>query len=206
MNKKFGLIACAAALQLLHAGSQAAVVISIQEVGLDVVATGTGTLNLAGLNFLGGSLPISPFIIPSAAFVVVGPAGIFDDYQGSLSGPSSFGSGGSTTAVLGSGASLGIDAVGSMIVVPAGYVTNSPLLGTATFFGASLSSLGATPGTYVYTFGSGLTADSFTVQIGPVAAVPEPSSVAMTLAGIAFVAGVGARRRSGRKASSQGIS
>lgn len=201
MNKKLGLIAFATALQLMHAGSQAAAVISIQEVGLDVVATGTGTLDLTGLAF-GGTGSFGSFIIPAPGFVIVGDPGVNADfYSGPLTGPASFGPGGGAPASFGSGGQVGL--LFSLLAVPTGYVTNGPILATATFSGESLSSIGATPGTYAYSLGNG---DSLTVQIGPVAAVPEPSSVAMVLAGIAFVAGVGARRRSGRKASSQGIS
>jgi len=44
------------------------------------------------------------------------------------------------------------------------------------YFDVTLAGLGATPGTYVYTWGSGRTADSFTINIG---VVPEPVSLAM---------------------------
>jgi hypothetical protein len=51
-----------------------------------------------------------------------------------------------------------------------------------------------TPGTYVYTWGTGAHADSFTVQIGPTAA-PEPASLTLLGIGVASLAGYGWRRR-----------
>ena len=191
----------------MHAGSQAAAVISIQEVGSDVVATGTGSLNLAGFSYSGIQSGQS-LIIPSLPFIRIGAPGSYDFYSlVSVSGPSDFGSGGGAFTSSGSGGLFGFDGSVGAISVPLGYVSSGPLSATATFTGQSLNSLGARPGTYNYLLGNG---DTFRVQIGPaspIGAVPEPSSLAaMTLAGIAFVTGMGARRRGGRKASSQGIS
>ena len=70
-----------------------------------------------------------------------------------------------------------------MIIVPFRYVSGSSLSGTSTFDGATIASLGLTPGSYVYTWGSGVDADSMTVNI---AGVPEPSTWAMM--GLGFAA------------------
>jgi hypothetical protein len=66
-------------------------------------------------------------------------------------------------------------------LLPQGYVSGDPLSDSATYTGATFASLGVTPGTYVWTWGSGADADNFTLQIGPTAA-PEPSSL-LLLAG-----------------------
>jgi hypothetical protein len=64
-----------------------------------------------------------------------------------------------------------------LLVVPGGYISGTPLAGTATFSGTTLVAMGATPGTYVWTWGSGNTADSLTLLIGASAEVPEPGTL-----------------------------
>jgi len=49
--------------------------------------------------------------------------------------------------------------------VPDGYTSNTRLTTSSTYTGATLASLGVTPGTYVWSWGSGATADSLTLQI-----------------------------------------
>ena len=59
------------------------------------------------------------------------------------------------------------------------------------YSGESFTSLGLTPGTYVWTMPN----DSFTLNVGPTAFVPEPSSVALLGIGVTGLCGYGWRRR-----------
>jgi hypothetical protein len=63
------------------------------------------------------------------------------------------------------------------------------------FANQTFASIGLTPGTYTWTWGSGSNADSLTVQIGP-AAVPEPASVLVVEVGFLGLAAV--RHRCGK--------
>ena len=174
--------------------AEASVVIDISQVGSDVVATGSGTVDLTDLAFVGSSIiPVEIFPIP--AIVVVGSGGPHDTYTG-LIGPTSFGSGGSVDVFPGPGDTFGVAGLFSELAVPSGYVSGSPLSGSWTLGPATLTSLGLTPGTYVYTWGGGADADSLTVKIG--ATIPEPSTWAMMLlgfAGLGFAWWHAARRR-----------
>ena len=67
--------------------------------------------------------------------------------------------------------------------MPLGYLTDSALSDTSTYSGQTFTSLGVTPGTYEWTWGSGAN-QNFTLEIG-VAAVPEASTWAMMLLGFA---------------------
>jgi hypothetical protein len=78
-----------------------------------------------------------------------------------------------------------------VVVVPVGYVSGTVLSDSATWTGQSLASLGLTPGTYTYTWGSGIHADSATVQIGNT--TPEPGTV--PLLGAILALGLAARSR-----------
>jgi PEP-CTERM motif len=77
-----------------------------------------------------------------------------------------------------------------VVAVPLDYVSGAALgTSTATFAGATIASLGLTPGSYVWSWGSGPTADTFTLDIvagaGVGAAVPEPATWATMLLGLA---------------------
>ena len=85
-------------------------------------------------------------------------------------------------------------------MVPFEYVPGDPLSGTSVYARATFASLGVTPGTYVWTWGSGANADSLTLQIGHAPAVSEPASMALLALG---VAGLGVRRWRRRTASQQ---
>jgi hypothetical protein len=193
----------AAALGLAAFGgpAEASVVIDVSEVGGNVVVKGGGTVDLTGLSFHAeGS--VESGMIPSFGGINAGSFGSTDFYQGAT-GPASFGPGGLSFASSSSGDAFGVDALGftvPTIIVPAGYASGTALSGSETYDGQTFASLGLTPGTYAYDWGSGPTADSLTVKIG---SIPEPATWAMMLLGFAPLgfAGFRATRKSAARAT-----
>jgi hypothetical protein len=176
--------------------AQAGYVVTLQEVGSDVVATGSGPIDLTGLTLLGSGLTVSQ-VAPPIGLILTGP---FLDmafiYHG-ISGPAAFGGGPGAVVSFGSGDIVGIYGNFPELFVPVGYVSNTPLSDSATYSGKSFASLGVTPGTYVWSWGTGPD-QSFTLIIGTTA-VPEPASAALlgtALAGL-LLTGARLRRRSG---------
>lgn len=170
--------------------AQAAVIINVSQVGPDVVATGGGSIDLAGLTF-DVNQGSAASIIPSQPEVLVGTSPSLDDYSGASS-PGAFSSGGLTFANAATGDFIG--ASGGVIGVPGGYTSGGLLSDTATWNNATFASLGITPGIYVWTWGSPLngSADSLTLDIG----VPEPATLALMGAGLAGIAAARRRRKS----------
>ena len=188
--------------------AEAGYVVTLEQVGRNVVATGSGPINLTGLNSTGPGLT-GARLFPDAAEIVTGPVGseglLRSDLYTGYTGPTSFGSGGEATPNTGgSGDIVGIGMFGTDIVVPSGYVSGNFLSDTATYINQTFASLGVMPGTYVWTWGSGASGDTFRLQVGPAAAVPEPASfmvLALALAGLG-VARCRACRRNARPPSS----
>jgi hypothetical protein len=205
-----GTVAFGAALLLgsglLALPTQAGYVVTLQEVGSDVLATGSGPIDLTGLSFL-PLLGSSPFINPLVAGIATGMSAPADGYQGFFfTGPASFGPGrppparSLIAADSGSGDIVG-NSVGittgerpvEFLVVPSGYVSDNPLSDTATYLDQSFASLGVTPGTYEWTWGTGVN-QNFTLVIGT-SAVPEPSSLLSLGVGISALLLVSGYRR-----------
>jgi hypothetical protein len=137
-------------------------VVTLEQVGSDVVATGSGSIDLRGLEIT-GSVDVHASIEPYLAEILTGPAPSnvsANTYAPiSFNGPSSFGSGGGTSANIGSGDEVGIAVSGAssgpVIFVPFTYASDTPLSDSATYDNTTLASLGVTPGIYKWTWGTG---------------------------------------------------
>ena len=162
-------------LALTTITSHAAIIMTFQEVGANVVATATGSANLAALTFLTTS-GANPRTFATSGATRVGNIGLNADLYTGVSGPTSFGIGGQTLASSGTGGLVGINGQNFRLEVPQGYISGTALSSSATYNGQTFATIGITPGTSTWTWGSGANADSLTVQTGPVAAVPEPGS------------------------------
>jgi PEP-CTERM motif len=186
MRKTFWAVAATA---LMAAGrAEAGLLITIEQVGSNVVAKGSGSVNLTGLNFNGpvlSAVGVTP-IFANITFGELGPTPGAD--YGPLMGPSSFGPGIGSMPTSSSGDTFGVvNGVGN-VRVPDGYTSGTPLSGTETFANSTFSDLGVITGTYTYT----LPNDTITVIIGT---VPEPSTVVMTGIGTLSLAAYIWRRR-----------
>jgi VPDSG-CTERM motif len=166
--------------------------VTLHQVGSNVVATGSGAINLTDLTF-GSSTGETSVIIPSLGVVFTGPTNLSNTflYIGEFSGPTSFGAGGQSFANSGSGDFVGFIAL-EVLLVPSEYVSGAALSDTSTYSGATFASLGVTPGTYVWTWGTGLPNQNFTLIIGG-GSVPDGGST-VSLLGCALL-GLAALRR-----------
>jgi len=154
------LVAAAVVSMFLIRGVDGAVVLSLQEVGDDVVATASGTADVTGLTLALSGVPVSALVAPDVGFLLVGnPVG--DVYIGMSSGPSSFGSGAGIDADSSTGGLVGPDGSTLALTLPGGYASGDPLSGSSTWENHTLSSLGVTPGTYEWTWGT----DSITLNV-----------------------------------------
>ena len=154
-------------------------VVTLKQEGGDVVAAGSGSIDLAGLccKSSGGGIAA---IVPMAGLIETGPPSVepVDFYETPNPEILTFGSGAPLTyASSGSGATVGTDGGGNF-EVPEGYISGSALSDTSTYDGASFARLGLTPGVYKATWGS---SGSFTIIV----ASPEPSTWILMLAGFA---------------------
>ncbi len=155
--------------------AHAAYTLYIYQSGADVVASGSGTVNTAGINLFGNTGTFIDDARPNVGRVLIG-AGISTQWQ-NISGPTSFGPGDRTQTSSNSGSVIGIVGVNSSLRLPNNYVSGTVIQGSSTWSGQTLASLGMTVGTYTYTWGAGATADSFTLRIGT---APPPPVVTAT--------------------------
>jgi hypothetical protein len=147
---------------------------TLLEVGGDVVLSGAGTMNLTSLTY------VQPFfrsagVVPQGSQFGCGLAGPgpFNCvvYSGAtFTSPTNFGTGGVTNGNSGTGDFFGVGFIptpGKVLFVPSGYTSGSFISGTTTFNSTTLVALGATPGTYTWSWGSGANASSIILQVGP---------------------------------------
>ena len=154
--------------------AQAGYIVTLNQVGPDVVATGIGPIDLTGL-FFDANVSTGSNIQADAAVIFTGPATSSNGsrYAG-IGGPTSFGTAASTTfASSGSGDLVGIIGKYGYLIVPMGYVSGTALSDSSTYNSKTFSSLGVTPGTYEWTWGRGVN-QNVTLRIG--VAVPDSGS------------------------------
>ena len=153
--------------------AKAGYTVTLQQVGPNVVATGSGVIDLTGLSIIGKPIFTMTDIEPANGGIFTGTGALADVYQGNVSGPMSFGWQEAMYTQIASGDMVGMYAVvGNVVVVPTGYVSGSALSNTAAW-SQTFATLGVTPGTYVWTWGPGAN-QNFTLQIGPVTPTPTP--------------------------------
>jgi hypothetical protein len=188
-----------ALLVCLSGAAQASVIINVDQIGANVVATASGTIDLTGLTYdgLGGG---EAFIrSESTSAILAGNPSMtdVDCYQG-ITGPDSFGSGVDTVLASSGGVvDFGFDATYGLWL-PFEYSSGAALSATSTWNDQTLASLGLTPGTYTYTWGEGAHADSLVLQIGPAAGVPEPASWSLAAGAAGLIAMLRRRRAQSR--------
>ncbi len=172
--------------------ARADITITIEQVGNEVDVIGQGSIDLTGLT----KLPTPPVTVaemtPLNAIVHMGPTtDTARNLYSGISGPASFGSGTHIDATSGTGDTIDINGFHILptLAVPVGYMSGTFLSSTDTYSNATFISLGLTPGSYTYTWGTGGLDHTLTVQIGPSVAVPEPSTALVAAIGaVAFIA------------------
>lgn len=163
-------------ISLLNVGqpAHAGYIVTLEQVGPNVVATGSGAIDLSGLSLIIRGVTVS-MIVPVIGGILTGPTISTDaDVYVRAVGPTNFGSGIRNFADSGSGDLVGIAGAAGGVDVPHGYVSDTVLSDRSTYDNATFTSLGVTPGTYVWTWGTGAN-QNFTLKVGG-ARVPDAGS------------------------------
>jgi hypothetical protein len=171
--------------------AHSAIVLTVKQVGSDVVVIGSGTANTTN----GLAAPISDndyTNILTDTQIYAGPAAFSNDLNtpdvavklwGGLTGPSLIGNDPAIfeNPIFGSGDLFGIFADNgtgqSLLVLPSSYMSGASLNGTSRFSGFTLANLGLSPGVFSWTWGTNPNADSLELRIEPVPA-PGPLPLA----------------------------
>lgn len=180
--------------------AQAAVVITVDEAGSDVVFTVSGNLDVRGLSSTVAQLPL----VPGRAEIETDPEGFFLTAGFGLveifelttadfpflppSSPETF-SGTATGDIFGiaDGRSIGI---GALILLPNGYLPFDDLSLSLTFENQSLASMGIASGVFQSSLATG---DTVTFEVSATV-IPLPASLSLGLVGLCALAAVGRRR------------
>jgi VPDSG-CTERM motif len=194
----YGILALVSLLGLaITQSAKANYIVTLQQVGSDVVATGSGAIDLTGLTFRFPAA-LSPLIIPSSpspGIITGASSGNGAEWMGTISGPANFGSGGLKAADSGVGQLAGVSTSPSLnvVFVPLGYANDTLLSDSATYSNTTFSMLGVDTGTYEWMWGTG-TDQNFTLQILGPTNVPDAGST-LSLLGFASLGLVALRRK-----------
>jgi hypothetical protein len=222
MRNRLATVGLPAALGLLLIGLgltappvEAGYVVTLEESGPDLIATGSGPIDLTGLTG-----PVNGFtqnsVAPIVGSIITGQTPEFvikqtDVYSG-FTGPTNFGTGSqpgnigqtcmtSNSICPGSGDTVGLTSVSNQLWLPVGYISDNPLSSSAIFPNQTFAGIGAIPGTYEWTWGTGAN-QNFTLHIAipePSTSIPEPSTWATMMLGFAGLGFAGYRRLRNRK-------
>lgn len=146
--------------------------ISINEVNADVVLTLNGSVNLTDLTLNGNETTASPGIF-SGDTIRIAPSSTNVDRYEFINGFST-GKFGSNTSNFYTGSFTSTDYISllnlstttGVLQIPSSYTSGAPLSNSITFVSQSFFLMGLNTGSYVYSWGSGINADSITVNIG----------------------------------------
>jgi MYXO-CTERM domain-containing protein len=180
------LLAAPAVLLLSQGQAQAILTYNIFESAGNVVVQASGSLNLSGASFLGQSNCGSAGAIRSAfSEICTGPDVVGPAY--SISGPSSIIG---TASIFPASNVTGISTAlqGSIFNIDPAYTSNSPIISSATFNGATFASLGFTTTGLIGTWTLGGTSESIQViLVGPSpSGTTVPGPLPLLGAGAAF--------------------
>jgi hypothetical protein len=172
--------------------TQAAYIATATETGGNVVIEGSGSIDLQAWTIEQANGNSVAGVRPNA-WLLLGGTNLDNYDSASLSGPTTIGPGTlSRIADSTVGPYVGIGWQASYVRVPAGYVSGDALTTSSMeFTGETFSTLGITPGTYEWTWGSGASEDSFTLNVG---AVPVPAAVWLFGSGLLGLVGVARRK------------
>jgi hypothetical protein len=189
-----------AVTSLFSVGPAQAYTVTLEQMGANVVATGSGAINLTGLTFVAQASGGTALVQANAAKIVIGVTVDTNAYTG-FTGPTNFGSGTLFPANATTGDffafvnNIALGGGGAALFVPRNYVSGNPLSDSMTFDNATIHSLGLRPGTYTWTWGigTGIGNQFFTLQIVGPNTVPDGGST-VSLLGFALL-GLAALRR-----------
>jgi hypothetical protein len=174
--------------------TQAGIILTLQQVGADVVMTSTGSLANTGStdNFV-GLAPGSAAVTPLAASLTTGlgepslSGQELSRYASIASGPTNFGAGISAPASSATGPMFAIIGLTQDIGVDSGQTALGVTYtaGTSTWSSTTLALLGVNPGTYTWTLLDPWDGDTVVLNIVAPSDVPVPATLPLLGIGIA---------------------
>lgn len=158
------------------ASAQAEVTLTVQPDGTNgILISGGGSINTTALTQVPYGSGVNGFLSAPDATAAVGPNVPADAYTG-IAGPTSFNTSGNMLGGPGIGSSFGVSGAFNALFLPQGYTSGTVLSGITEITGENLAQAGLTAGTsFTYNWGSGSTADSFTVLVSGVNALQNYS-------------------------------
>ncbi len=182
------------AFSMLTGAVNGAATITFSQIGSNVQATMTGSLDLTGLtnNVAGTPNGRVRGAGPGANVIIGSVVSASADGYTTITGPTTIGT--STTTIdadMGSGGPFGINmAPPSRLLVPQGFVTGGTVSATSTWSNNTVYGLGLTPGSYTYTWPG----DTLTINVPAPASIPTLSEWAKIMMVFLMIVTVGWHR------------